>query len=71
MTVPSFLQDYVGREEIAAAFKVSPRTISRWSNQADGMPYVVVGNRTLYRLAAVENWLRSRERTPNLRRKST
>jgi phage terminase Nu1 subunit (DNA packaging protein) len=34
------LADFVDRETIAAMFKVSPRTITRWSGQPDGIPYL-------------------------------
>jgi phage terminase Nu1 subunit (DNA packaging protein) len=62
------LDDYVSRDAIAKMFMVAPRTITRWSGLPDGLPHVALGNRTLYRLESVRQWLAGRERRPNQRR---
>lgn len=68
MNVPNILEGYADRDAIAAGFNVTPRTINRWMNQPDGLPYVQLGGRTLFNLESVKVWLASRERHPNKRR---
>ena len=50
---------------------LSKRTISRYENQPDGLPSIEVGGRKFYRIEAVREWLRRRERHRNPRRKSS
>jgi phage terminase Nu1 subunit (DNA packaging protein) len=51
------LAKYLTRDQLAAELKVSPRTITRWTFEPDGIPHLPLGNRTLYDRAAVLNWL--------------
>ena len=69
MSTP-LLQDYLTREELAGELRVTPRTIIRWQDQADGLPYVEMGGRVLYRRQSILAWLESRERKPNPRRRA-
>ena len=66
----SLLDDYMTRDELAAELRVTPRTIIRWQDQADGMPYVEMGGRVLYRRQSILAWIESRERRPNQRRRA-
>lgn len=68
MKPDDLLGGYIGRHALAEAFGVTPRTITRWIAQPDGLPYVKVGSRTMFRVDAVREWLASRERHPNRRR---
>ncbi len=51
------LGDYVDRDELAKIFNVSPRTITRWCDKVDGLPFVELGNRTLFNIENVRKWL--------------
>lgn len=64
----ALLNDYLTREELAAEFRVSIRTINRWRDQVNGLPFVPIGKRTMYRKTAVAAWLTSRERQLNRRK---
>lgn len=66
----SLLQDYLTRDELAAELRVTPRTIIRWQAQPNGLPYVEMGGRTLYRRQSILSWLEGRERHPNQRRRA-
>lgn len=64
------LNGYAEEEALALEFNKSPRTIRRWSDQPDGLPYVRIGSKRYYRLASVRAWLEGRERKPNPRRRT-
>lgn len=64
----TLLQDYLTRDEVAAELRVATRTIARWQNQPDGIPYIEMGGRILYRRQSILAWIESRERRPNQRR---
>lgn len=64
----SLLQDYLTRDELAQELKVAARTVARWQDLPDGLPYTEMGGRVLYRRQSVLSWLESRERHPNQRR---
>ena len=68
MAPQELLTDFVDDDILAAELKRHPRTIFRWSNQADGLPYVKLGHQRLYHLPTVREWLLSRVRKPNPRR---
>ncbi len=63
------LDDYRTRPALAAELGVSERTLIRWQHEPNGLPYVELGGRILYRLASVRAWIESKERRPNPRRK--
>lgn len=62
------LGDWMPRSELAAQLGVSKDTLQRWHSQRVGPPLVRVGNRVLYRRAAVREWLIAREVQPVARR---
>lgn len=64
------LSEYVSRDEVAKAFKKSHRTIARWENQPNGLPFTEVGGTHMYNVPRVREWLASRERRPNPRRRA-
>ncbi len=68
MNASNLLEGYVSRPELAAALNVNTRTLSRYENQADGLPSVLIGGRKFYRLESVRRWLECREKYPNQRR---
>ena len=63
----TLLQDYLTREQAAAELHVTPRTLSRWQAQPNGLPYVEMGGRVLYRRQSILAWIESCERRPNPR----
>ncbi len=66
----SLLDDYLTRDELAAELRVTTRTVIRWQNMPDGVPYVELGGRTLYRRSSVRAWIESHEKRPNPRRRA-
>jgi predicted DNA-binding transcriptional regulator AlpA len=58
------LSEYLTKTELAAQLNRSTRSVDRWALTGDGPPRVRIGRRSLYRRAAVVEWLRSLEVTP-------
>lgn len=56
------LAAYVSRDNLARELNVSPRTVTRWTYQVDGIPHLTIGLRTLYRRESVLQWLADREK---------
>jgi hypothetical protein len=65
-TENNILSEYMTKQELAAQLQRSIRSLDRWSLKGDGPPCVRIGRRTLYRRAAVVEWLRQLETTPGL-----
>jgi|SRR5271166_3793515 len=57
------LSEYLTKAELAAQLHKTVRTIDRMNLAGDGPPPTRIGRTTLYRRAAVLDWLRSREVT--------
>lgn len=62
------LEDFIDRPGLRGELKITDRTISRYENQPDGLPSVLIGGRKLYRKSAVVEWIKRKERKPNQRR---
>jgi len=58
---PDFLDGFISEEEYAARRGVSVRTCQRDRQLHHSPPFVVVGRRVYYRIAAVRDWLLARE----------
>jgi hypothetical protein len=56
----SFLDDYLDLEPFAAQVGRHPRSVRRWMNMRDGLPYAKIGNRILIHLPTAREWLFSR-----------
>jgi hypothetical protein len=56
-------------EQLAELWKVSIRTIRRYERQPDGLPFIRMGKRHLYRRSSAQAWLERRERQHNPRRR--
>src|SRR5208282_2580949 len=65
---PHILDGFITREQLAAEFGKSLRTIDRWEVRRIGPPRIIVGRTILYRVEAVRAWLQSCERVPGLKR---
>jgi hypothetical protein len=62
------LDDYLDLEPFARELSRHPRTVRRWLNERDGLPYVRIGNRILLHVPTAKAWIFSRMRKPNPRR---
>jgi predicted DNA-binding transcriptional regulator AlpA len=58
------LEEYLPPEALASELGVSLRTIYRWNALGYGPPRVKLGNKVLYHISAVRDWLRANERQP-------
>jgi excisionase family DNA binding protein len=67
----ALLSAYLTRNQLAAELNVTTRTVARWQAQPDGLPFTMLGSRTLYKRASVLAWIESHERQPNPRRRAT
>ena len=70
MSKTNFLADYLDLEPFAAEVDRDPRTVRRWLNQPDGLPFARIGNRILIHIPTAREWLLSRVRHRNPRRAS-
>jgi hypothetical protein len=61
--------DFLELKQVALDAHKHPRTILRWTNEPDGLPYVKVGNKRLIHPATMRDWLMSRMRRPNPERR--
>jgi len=60
----NILSEYLTKAELATQLHRSIRSVDRWALTGDGPPCVRIGRKTLYRRAAVVEWLRGLEITP-------
>ena len=67
MSNTDILSDYAEVPQLAADFRKSSRTILRWMDAPDGLPFVKVGNRRLVHVPTAREWLLRRMRIPNPR----
>ena len=56
------LSDYLSDEALAAEMRVSVRTLWRWAALGEVPPSVKIGRRRFFRRAAVQDWLKAREK---------
>jgi hypothetical protein len=64
----NFFSDYVSVEDFAVDVGRRCRTIIRWMQAPNGLPYAKIGNRRLVHIPTAKAWLLSRVRRPNQRR---
>jgi hypothetical protein len=65
----SILAGYIREDKFATAANISIRTSARYRAQPDGLPFVTFGGHVYIPVAAAREWLRSRVKHPNPRRK--
>jgi hypothetical protein len=70
MSNTNFLADFVDLELFAADAGRHARTVRRWMNQPDGLPYTRIGSRLLIHVPTAREWLMKRMRKPAPRRRS-
>jgi hypothetical protein len=61
----TLLAEYDYLSDVARQLRKSERTIVRYTQQPDGLPYIKLGNRMLFRRETTRKWLASLERRPN------
>jgi hypothetical protein len=66
----SLLSDFADLEPFAAEVKRDPRTVRRWMNEPNGLPYTKIGCRILIHVPTAREWIFGRMRRPNPVRKS-
>jgi hypothetical protein len=64
----NILDDYVDLEPFAREVDRHPRTVRRWLDQPDGLPYTRIGNRILIHVPTARQWIFGRMRRPAPRR---
>jgi hypothetical protein len=67
MSKTAVLDDYVEVEPFAKEVKRSPRTILRWMDEPNGLPYSRIGNRRLIHVPTARDWIFGRMRNRSLR----
>jgi transposase len=55
--------EYFNRPALAAYLDVGISTLANWASRGEGPPYFVMGGQTVYRRAAVTEWLQQIEKT--------
>ena len=63
------LAGYVTRAELAAEWDCHERTIARYEQMPDGLPFLYIGGRKLYRIEDARAFMDRRITTPNPVRK--
>jgi hypothetical protein len=58
-----FLEEFISEEAYAARRGVSIRTCQRDRQLRQSPPFVLIGRQVYYRVAAIKEWLRARERS--------
>jgi hypothetical protein len=58
----NILDDYVDLEPFSKQISRHSRTVRRWLNQPDGLPYTRIGNRILIHIPTARAWLLGRMR---------
>jgi len=70
MSITELLEGFADLEPFAAEVKRDPRTVRRWLNQPDGLPYTKLGNRILIHIPTAREWMLGRIHRPNPRRQT-
>jgi hypothetical protein len=58
--IPRLLDGYLDTEQLAKETKKSKRSVIRWMDQPDGLPYVMLGNKRWINIPIAREWLASR-----------
>ena len=69
MSLQDILSDYAEIEAFAAEVERSPRTVIRWMDAPNGLPFTKLGNRRLIHIPSARDWMLGRIRRPNPRRR--
>jgi hypothetical protein len=66
------LDDFLDLDPFAAEVKRHPRTVRRWLDQPNGLPYTRIGNRILIHVPTAREWIfgRMHNRNPRVKRRT-
>jgi hypothetical protein len=62
------LADCVEQHQFARIHHITPRTVARYRNRADGLPWLAFGGRIYIPVREASDWLKAQVRHPNKRR---
>jgi hypothetical protein len=62
MSIDELLTDFADLEPFAAQVSRDPRTVRRWMNEPDGLPYTKIGSRILIHIPTAREWMLRRIR---------
>ena len=65
MSETNFLADYLDLEPFAEEVDRHHRTVRRWLNEPDGLPYTRLGNRILIHIPTAREWHASPRPSPH------
>jgi hypothetical protein len=65
MSTPNVLADFLDLEPFATQVARHTRTVRRWMDEEDGLPYTRIGNRILIHVPTAREWMLGRMRRPN------
>lgn len=68
MTIRLSDDELIPDEELAAQWQTTTRTLRRYDNEADGLPFVIVSGRKWRPVRLCQKWLAARIKRPNPRR---
>ncbi|WP_024519380.1 hypothetical protein [Bradyrhizobium sp. Tv2a-2] len=69
-TGADILAGYAEQTEFATANRLSTRTVARYRNRADGLPWVQFAGKVYIPVAEAAAWLKNQVRHPNQRRRT-
>ena len=69
MSDTNLLNDFLDLDPFAVEVGRDPRTVRRWMNEPDGLPFTRIGNRILVHVPTAREWIFGRMRHPAPRRK--
>ena len=64
----NLLEDYLDLAPFAAEIDRHPRTVRRWMDEPNGLPFTRIGNRILIHIPTAREWIFGRMRRPAPRR---
>ncbi|MCC2651646.1 MAG: hypothetical protein K0Q60_1809 [Microvirga sp.] len=64
----SLLSEYADLEPFARQLDRHPRTVRRWMDEPNGLPFTRIGSRILIHVPTASQWMMSRMRRPNPQR---
>ena len=64
----NLLADWISRDQLAQELRLKPDTLARWEARRQGPPCTRLGRKTLYRRAAVQDWIRAQEQAHPVRK---
>jgi DNA-binding transcriptional MerR regulator len=66
----NLLADYLKPEALAAEIGIHVRTLRKWDELGIGPPKTQIGRLTLYRVDSVREWLSTREKRQDRKRRA-